>query len=863
MFFMSNTTAQQYTLLAPTSALVVPITEVPDPVFAQNMLGLGVAFNPLGNELCAPITGKIIQCAPTAHAVTIEAAEGVELLMHFGIDTVMLKGDGITMLVKEGDWVEAGTPLIRFDRSQIEARVPSLITPIIAIGSTPLHIAYLASGSLAQGEVLAILSTEAASLSPEIQAKALPTSSDETYSIQALLALENGLHARPATKLKKMASDAQVTASLINTSGQEADVQRLTALLNLGLAAGDTVTVKVCGPNSQTVAEAMQLLLETPEGVANHSSGTDTPPLLANDITAGLFRGVTASHGLALGALRPFIFSLPTYPEEGVSIAHETSLFTEKLTQFKTQLNYAMHAAAKDTDKAAILDAHLALLDDDSLSDDCLKYIQQGKSAAFAWKTCLEERIAVFHQSNSQVIRERAADLRDLQLQLLQLLLGIPTAHKGIDPSLAGAIVVADDLTPSQMMALAHIKPAGICLAKGGATSHVSVLCRGAAIPCLVGMGPSILTLSFDLNASALLNASEGLLEANPSADRLAAIKVLMNETLKANETANQNAQLPAISLDKVHIHVAANITHGEEAQRAFSMGADAIGLFRSEFLFLDRQDSPSIEEQRLEYQAAVDGMQGKPVIIRMLDIGADKQLPWLDLGHCPNPALGIRGTRLIELHSQLITDQLEALLSVKAPLLPNGQSALQIMLPMVSDVNDVLAIRKHIELSINRLNLRQRPDFVTPQIGVMIEVPSAALMAGQLARVADFFSIGTNDLTQYTLAMDREEPKLGAKLDVLHPAVLQLIHLTCLAAQETGIPVGVCGASAGDDIAALVLAALGVTELSVETQRLASIKAKLRAANLAAIREETLTSMAFMRDGSHMRAAMRRYLGV
>lgn len=843
---------QSFEIKAPTDGFVVTIDHVPDPVFAEETLGPGIAIEPLGDTLCAPLDGKIIQCAPTKHAVTIEAAPGVEILVHMGIDTVAMKGEGLSLLVKEGDKVKAGTPLIRFDVDLLAQHVTSLISPLVSIGKQKFSIEVLKTGKITQGAPMARLMPVEA-----IKNTSNANEHNKTVKGQATLALENGMHARPASKLKAIAENKQVKITL-GHKNRTADAGSITELLNLGLMEGDKVTITIAGANAADALEDVRLLLQTPEGVekinvAEKAAGKKS------DTSKGLYYGVVASNGYAVAPLFPFTVALPSFPENSKDKQKEKEKFLSSLNVLQKTLDKSIQAVA-GTPQADILFAHRALLDDDDLTVRTLALIEEGKSAAFSWKRALDEHITNLEKSPNPLIRERTGDMRDLQIQLVNLLVGRASKTHDVDPQSANKIIVAHDLTPSQMIALAALKPAGICLEAGGITSHVAILCRGSGIPCIMGVGEALLKAAANEKGEAILDAENGVLELSPSKARIADVQKMIKERHKNEEKERTDAHKPAVSKDKHTIEVGGNIANALEAERAYQSGGDGIGLFRSEFLFLDRDQAPTIKEQYSEYQRAVDAMQGKPVVIRTLDIGADKQLSWLRISDSPNPALGVRGIRLLESNPTLIEDQLKALLEVNAKPLANGKSSLQIMLPMVSDVTDIIATRKVIERFVKEMGLKKKKGFIMPQIGAMIEVPSAALTVETIAKEADFLSIGTNDLTQYTLAMDREETHLAHRLDVLHPAMLRLIGICVADAKKHDCPVAVCGAAAGDPVAGIVLAALGVDELSVEPSNIAATKARLRKANLKEIKTKVSQLMA-VADGAELRQALTSYL--
>jgi phosphocarrier protein len=460
-------------------------------------------------------------------------------------------------------------------------------------------------------------------------------------------------------------------------------------------------------------------------------------------------------------------------------------------------------------------------LDDPDLRRAAEEHLIAGRSAGQAWRDALDGEAERLAASGNPLLAGRVADLRDLQRRVMAEFAEAEAVAIEVP---AGAIVLADDLTPSELVTLAEAHPAGLCLAAGGTTSHVAILARARGIPCLVAMGQFVGELDGERG---VLDAETGLLEPAPNDARLAEVEAALAERAERDARERAAAGEPAVTRDGRAVEVGANIGSAEEARLAAEAGADGVGLMRSEFLFLERSAAPSEADQRGEYQAAVDALGGKPVIIRTLDIGADKQLPYLRLPQAPNPALGVRGSRLWESHPELLDTQLRALLGVTTP------ERLRIMVPMIGDAGELARVRERLERIAEALGLTR-----LPALGAMIEVPSAALGARRLAAEADFLSIGTNDLTQYTLAMDREAPGLAARADVLHPAVLTLIRATVEGAAGR-CPVGVCGAAAGDELAAPLLAALGVDELSTEPARVPAIKAALRRLDAAALAEQ------------------------
>lgn len=828
----------QVSVKAPVDGVIVPLGEIPDPVFAEGTLGDGVALDPLGDTLYAPCDGEIVQCARSAHAVTIRHASGVELLVHLGLDTVHLEGAGIEMLVAVGQSVREGEPLLRFDPDRLAREAMSLITPLIVAETGDWRIASQRSARnerVRRGDTLLML--EAAAETPAGAAQRECPASERDVT----LALEAGLHARPAARLRAIAAEQSVELE-VRAGERHADTRSLSSLMNLGLVHGDRVRLIARGEHAKAALAAAARLLETPEGGTH--GGDESSPLAQAE--AGQWAGRVASPGLAVGPVVRYAPPLPEVPVDGAGAAAETAALQDALAAVRADLERGMARAERErhSSEAEILAAHLAWLDDPALTEAAERYIAAGRSAGQAWHEALDDEAERLRATGNELLAGRVNDLRDLQRRVMARFGDAPAAAEIPE----GAIVLADDLTPSELIALAAARPAGLCLAAGGTTSHVAILARARNLPCLVALGPTLTATVTEPADAAILDAERGLFEPRPSAERLAAVRERIETRRRRHESEREAARTRAVTRDGRTIEVCANVAGAEEAELAAGEGADGVGLLRSEFLFLARDNAPDEAEQRGEYQAALDALGGKPVIVRTLDIGADKQLPYLGLPAVPNPALGVRGVRLWRSQPALLDTQLRALLGVE-PL-----DALRIMLPMVSDAGEVRAVRRRL----NELASEQGLSAI-PSLGVMIEVPSAALCAASLAAEADFLSIGTNDLTQYTLAMDREDPDLAEQLDVLHPAVLRLVKATVSGAAGR-CPVGVCGAAAGDPLALAVLVALGVDELSVEPARVPAVKAALRELDAGAL-AEALPDWLDLDDGEAVRERLTAWL--
>ncbi|MGP5562818.1 phosphoenolpyruvate--protein phosphotransferase [Vreelandella alkaliphila] len=839
--------SQSLTLQGPVTGVVVPLAAVPDPVFASLTLGEGIALDPLGECLHAPCDGEVVQCARTHHAFTLKTEAGVELLLHLGLDTVELNGKGIEPLVAVGDQVRAGDPLCRFDADALALGASALITPLViteAAGWQLLPSKHREGKQVSLGEPLLVLTRTAIEQSD--------TRADGPLAERRVtLALASGLHARPAARLRAIAREHNVNLTVQHEGSSDnaasASAASLSALMNLGLTEGATLKLTAQGEAAEAALDAAERLLTTPE--ADEHSAPASSTLTAVALKEGELAGLVASPGLAIGPLVSYQLPLPAVPLMGEGEAVETARLKKALLSVGEALANAEAQATRQgqSAEAEIFAAHGAWLDDPDLAAAAGQHISEGRSAGQAWREALDGEAARLAASGNTLLAARVADLRDLQRRVM---VELSDDQQAALPELPkGAVVVADELTPSELVAVAAQHPAGLCLTGGGTTSHVAILARARGIPCLVAMGASLIDAANSATSeSVILDAENGRLALSPSATQRAEVAERIDARRYEAEQAQALAHEPAMTLDGREIEVCANIGGAEEARLAADSGADGVGLLRSEFLFLERDSAPSEATQRDEYQAAVKALDGKPVIIRTLDIGADKQLPYLRLPSVPNPALGVRGARLWASQPELLETQLRALLGV-TPL-----ETLHIMLPMVTEVGELREVRKRLETLASEMGLDTRP-----RLGAMIEVPSAALCARSLAVEADFLSIGTNDLTQYTLAMDREDPALTARADVLHPAVLRLIQATVDGAKGH-CPVGVCGAAAGDERVALLLVALGVDELSVEPARVPAVKAALRCLNAAALADE-LPALLALDDATAVRQHLSAWL--
>lgn len=800
------------TLLAPFDGIAMPLQAVADPVFAGLVLGDGLAIEPLSATLLAPCDGVLSHLARSAHALTLTAPNGAELLLHIGIDTVQLQGQGFNALVQQGDAVSRGQPLIVVDLDWVARRAPSLQTMLVVTGGG-FEIAGRASGRLRAGrdQFLSLRAAGQAAAGPAAQV-------GKTLRAHTQVLHRSGLHARPSA-LVQAAARAFAAEVQLEFRGRAANARSMTALMGLAVGELDEVLVSARGADAEAALQAVVQALQSCSGSAPVSAPPAAAPApqaapVEGDAGPGL-RGICAAPGLALGQVARLDRQVAEVPSEGAGLDAELARLASALKQTREEIAAAMADAAQRqaNEERDIYSAHLALADDPELITATEQGVLQGYSAGHAFREAIGVQCRLLGGLGNALLAERVNDLQDLERRLLAAL-----GHRAeSQPSLGPAsILVADDLAPSDLTGLPRAQLAGLATVHGGATSHVAILARAMGIPALVAVGPALLGLRS--GQQVLLDADRGQLCAEPSAAQLSAAQALLAAQASQRAEMLRSADRPAQTLDGQRIEVAANIANEADARDALRYGADGVGLLRTEFLFIDRNEMPDAAEQAGAYQAVLDALQGRPAIIRTMDVGGDKTLPYLSLPAEDNPALGLRGIRSGLAQPELLDAQLRGLLAVR-PL-----ASLRILIPMVADVSEVLRVRERIEALAEELGLTERP-----QLGVMIEVPSAALLADQLARHVDFFSIGTNDLSQYTLAMDRCHAGLAARLDPLHPALLRLIAMTVEGAAQHGKWVGMCGGMASDLDAVPLLLGLGLSELSVSPPLVPAIKARVR----------------------------------
>jgi len=804
-------------IASPLSGWVTPLEQVPDPVFTDRMLGDGIAVDPVEGRLVAPAAGVVSSVHAAGHAVTLALDGGPVLLIHLGLDTVALGGEGFAPAVKDGQRVAKGETLIHFDLDLLARRARSLVTPVIVTNGDAFRIASRAAeGPVDAGAPLLMLEPVAVPAVPVSAAQ--PTAS---RSLRLLLA--HGLHARPAARLSKLAGEYDAKAEIVAEDGRAASARSPVAMLGLGLRHGSHVTIRAGGPQAEDATAALAELLETGMGelqplpvAAQAAPSTQGAPLKE-------LRGISAVPGMAIGAA----WRLKQQEIAVEEHASDPEAERRALAVARAKVEAALAAEAQgDEPAAAIAEAHLAMIGDPDLDHAARELIDAGKSAPFAWREAIRRFAAPLRASSDPRFAERLDDLVDLERRVLAELTG-GGADAQRPPE--GAILIADTLYPSQLKTFAELGTSGIATAAGGATSHAAIIAASLGLPMIVGLGPRLLEVR---DGTPLILRGDSLSVA-ADAGQVERARDEVARRAARREAARARSHELAVTADAKRIEVFANLGSVPDAQIAVAEGAEGCGLLRTEFLFLDRDAPPGEEEQRAAYQQIADALGERPLIVRTLDIGADKPAPWLPLEAEDNPALGLRGIRLQLARRGLLESQLRALLAVQS------RCPLKIMLPMVAALAELRETRAVLD------RLAQGRGVAAPELGIMVETPAAALMAATLAKEAAFFSIGTNDLSQYALARDRTNPAVAAGLDGLDPAVLRLMDETVRGANAHGRVTGVCGGLAAVPEAIPILIGLGVTELSVPAAAIAESKAIVRSLDVERCRDLAFKALA------------------
>jgi phosphocarrier protein FPr len=748
----------------------------------------------------------------------VMSAEGVLVLLDIG--SAILSAETALGFLDQGDQAKVRLCGAPFVEGAVAAGV------IATLGSSLEDVANEAERALRhKTEHLNASTAETESAQPT------ETISDNGPFLTATVKVKNphGLHARPAAEFIRQAArhDCEIFVRNLSNGKGPASAKSMSGLAAIEILQGNEIELAARGSDAQNALDALRAEIEAGLGEELGAEGiadTIAPPSAVRRPDAG---PVPVSRGIAIGRL----FFAETGDAEVP--AHKISDPRKEKEKLRKAIETAKADLARDEtalkqslgkEEAEIFRAQALVLEDPALLEASEKAIQEEhQNAALAWQRSFQATANAYQALSDEYLRQRAADVQDMGHRVLEAL-GIQ--RRKIPRLPTPGILVTEDLTPADVAGLSSDRVLGVICMQGGKTSHAAILLRARCIPAIAqaksffdqagvaGPGDEI-TAGFD--------GESGELWINPSAAELETLQARKESHERETARVARLSQERAVTKDGHRIEVLANLGHAAEAADALKSGAEGVGLFRTEFLFLGRNDLPSEDEQFEALRELREVMGLRPVIIRTLDIGGDKVAPALGLAEEANPFLGVRAIRLCLERPELFRIHLRAILRAGA----GGN--FRIMFPMIADARELQEAKAELEKAHASLERENLPHAWPMPVGIMIEVPSAALLLGQLVQFADFFSVGTNDLTQYVLAADRDNPGLAQFQDALHPAVLRLISQVAAVAHEHNKQVGVCGEAASDPTAARLLVGLGMDELSLAPALIPRIKETIR----------------------------------
>jgi multiphosphoryl transfer protein len=768
----------------------------------------------MGAEVPIELAGGIEAPEPALGTDTAQVVEAIERAD---------QGDGVLVLMDLGSAVLSAEMALDLLPEERRGRVVLCQAPLVE-GAVAAAVTAKLGASLAEvaAEARGALEAKATHLGagePAAPVAAVTGNGTITLSVRNPL----GLHARPAARFVQTAGgfDAEVTVTNLTTGRGPGSGRSLNAIATLGVRQGHEISVSASGAQAGEALAALEALAERD---FDEEAAVQPPPARpAARPQAGALAGLPAAPGAALGAARHFRAAAPEVPTEAARDPEaEWKGLEQALERVRAEIRATRDSVAARAGEysAAIFDAHLLFLDDDALLEPARRAIfEQRKNAAQAWHAAAETVAAQYRSLDDEYLEARAADLAGVARQVIaQLVGGDAPAAAVVEPG----IVLAADLTPADTAALDRALVHGIATAYGGPTSHSAILARSLGIPAAVGVGEELLKVPE--GTPLVLDGDTGAVYVDPAPEVVRDYERRRAEREEAAREALASARRPAQTRDGRRIEVVANVGSPEDVDAAVASGAEGVGLLRTEFLFLERDSLPTEDEQYMAYADIAGRLQGRPLILRTLDVGADKPLPYVPRRAEANPFLGVRGIRLGLAQPELLETQLRAAVRVA------NAYPLKVMFPMVTTLAEYREATAVLARVQERLGGRM-------EVGIMVEVPAAALAAEAFAPEVDFFSIGTNDLVQYTMAAERGNEAVAGLADGLHPSVLRLIRAVAEAAEAHGKWVGVCGELGSDPAAVPLLVGLGVSELSVNPPAIPATKEAVRQVDADAAR--------------------------
>lgn len=816
----------------------------------SKQLALGV------RELAAQMVQDQVPMAVAAGIEDPENPLGTDPIQVYEAIASVFSDDGVLVLMDLGSALLSAEMAIEFLSEAQQQKVHLCEAPLVE-GAIAAVVAAASGRDIHQvmAEARGALQAKATQLGVVSKPLSVVTSTttnieSPTPEIRLIMSNRLGLHARPAAQFVATVArfKSQILVQNLTRNTELVRGDSINQVTTLGVRQGHELVITATGSDANEALAALQALFANNFGEDNVA--LNSPPAFHHEITPathGELLGIAASSGVAIAPVvhyQPTQIHITQHHVEDVEAEWQRVQAVIHIARQEIQAVFSQASIQIGDAEAAIFDAQLLFLEDPVLLEAVKERIlEHHLNAEAAWQAVVDEVATSYHTLEDSYLQERVDDVVDVGQRVLRLLAGNAPAKVHLQEP---AILVATDLTPSDTAGLDPTKVVGICTTSGSATSHSAIIARTLGIPAVLGVDAQVLHLA-DGTLMAL-DGESGKAWVEPESHILDLLAAKQSAWQTAQQEARATAHQPAITRDGRQVSVFANIGSISDVQVAVASGAQGVGLLRTEFLYLDRTNAPTEQEQLAVYQAIAQVLDNRPLIIRTLDVGGDKPLPYLKVGlREANPFLGWRGIRFCLDHLDLFKTQLRAILRASV-----GHQ-IKIMLPMIATVTEVRAAKVILGEVQAELNQAGISFDAAMKVGIMVEVPSAVAIADQLATEVDFFSIGTNDLSQYTMASDRTNPRVANLVDALHPAVLRMVQQTIQTAHAAGISVGLCGELAADTLATPILLGLGLDELSVNPQSIPRLKQAI--ARLSIVECEAIVASALQQDSAvHVR---------